>query len=95
MRSKSPISSNSNLGARKSGISQAPGKSQGLFGGPSNKAPSTSALFGKPPASDPMRESPAFGSGKTQEHVVASLFGGKVIAAKPADKDHDEESESE
>jgi hypothetical protein len=87
MRSKSPISSNSNLGARKSGIPQEADKSQGLFGGPSKKEPSTSALFGKPPPSDLMRESPAFGSAKTQENPAASLFGGKVITDKPADKD--------
>jgi len=78
MRSKSQISS-SNLGARKSGISQEADKGQGLFGGPSKKDPNTSALFGKPPPSDLMRESPAFGSAKTQENPVASPFGRKII----------------
>jgi len=104
MRSKSPISSKSHLDAQKSGISQGADKSQGLFGGQGKKEPTPSALFGgasapksggglfgKPPPSDLMRESPAFGTAKTQENAnnaaTASLFGGKTITDKPADQD--------
>lgn len=103
MRSKSPISSKSNVDARNSGISAGADKGSGLFGGQGKKDSSSSGLFGasapksggglfgKPPPSDLMRESPAFGSGKTQESAngtaAGSLFGGKKITDKPADQD--------
>lgn len=96
MRSKSPISSKSHLDARKSGISQEADKGKGLSDGQGKKDPNSSALFGgapatksglfgKPPTSDLMRESPAFGSAKTQEAPGASssLFGGKATTDQP------------
>lgn len=82
MRSRSTISNTSHLDISKNKASGNANKESkaSLFGAAPTNPSGSGGLFGKPPVSDIMRESPAFGNNQKQSSE-------QTITNKPVDKE--------